>query len=379
MLQTFGLVSLDEFLGDNIVFRNLIPVASNLPALDTFRDAIGLAPGRLPRKQEADYARAIVHLLQQARAAGNPEVTLKRLIVVGDTRENDGVAFANICRVAGWPGLAFIGTDATAPAKVEVVSVGPDASLYLANRWAALADFDRFCAENNFPIDSATAIVLDVDKTILGARGRNAHVIDQARMQAVYDTVANLLGDTFDETRFRAAYRTLDNAQFYPLTADNQDYLAYICLIVGTGLYDLETVVADFRAGELVSFGQFIEQVNGQAEKLTPTLAQIHGDIYACVKAGDPTPFKMFRRNEYRATVSRMGFSDDAAPVETLLANEIVITQEVRSAALAWQARGALLFGLSDKPDEASIPTALLAGQGFLPLHRTKTHAVGEK
>lgn len=379
MLQTFGPASLDEFLDDNIVFRNLIPVDPNLPALDTFRDAIGLAPGRLPRKQEADYARAIVYLLQRARAISNPQTTLKRLIVVGDTKENDGVAFANICRVAGWPGLAFIGTDATAPAKVEVVSVGADASLYLANRWAALADFDRFCAENNFPIDSATAVVLDVDKTILGARGRNAHVIDQARMQAVYDTVANLLGRIFDEARFRTAYRTLDNAQFYPLTADNQDYLAYICLIVGTGLYDLETVVADFHAGELVSFGQFIEQMNGQAEKLAPTLAQIHGDIYACVKAGDPTPFKMFRRNEYRATVSRMGLSDDGAPVETLLANKIVITQEVRSAALAWKARGALLFGLSDKPDEASIPTASLAEQGFLPLHRTPTHAVGEK
>jgi hypothetical protein len=32
--------------------------------------------------------------------------------------------------------------------------------------------------------------------------------------------------------------------------------------------------------------------------------------------------------------------------------------------------RGALLFGLSDKPDEASLPRPELAQKGYLPLHR---------
>ena len=39
---------------------------------------------------------------------------------------------------------------------------------------------------------------------------------------------------------------------------------------------------------------------------------------------------------------------------------------------------GALLFGLSDKPDEASLPTPELEQQGHLPLHRNVTHIVGE-
>jgi hypothetical protein len=73
-----------------------------------------------------------------------------------------------------------------------------------------------------------------------------------------------------------------------------------------------------------------------------------------------------------------MGCLDDQASVEDLLSSEIVITQEVREAALRWQAAGALLFGLSDKPDEASIPTGDLAAQGFLPIHRVETHTVGE-
>ena len=72
-----------------------------------------------------------------------------------------------------------------------------------------------------------------------------------------------------------------------------------------------------------------------------------------------------------------MGFLSDETPVETLLQQEILITQEVRTAALAWKTRGALLFGLSDKPDEASVPTPELAARGYQPLHRTETHAVG--
>jgi hypothetical protein len=49
----------------------------------------------------------------------------------------------------------------------------------------------------------------------------------------------------------------------------------------------------------------------------------------------------------------------------------------VRALALDWAKRGALVFGLSDKPDEASIPTPELAKQGFQPIHSTPTHIVG--
>jgi hypothetical protein len=61
-----------------------------------------------------------------------------------------------------------------------------------------------------------------------------------------------------------------------------------------------------------------------------------------------------------------------------LLNQEILITEEVRQAALAWQRQGALLFGLSDKPDEAALPAAEQAALGYLPLHLAWTHAAGE-
>ena len=36
------------------------------------------------------------------------------------------------------------------------------------------------------------------------------------------------------------------------------------------------------------------------------------------------------------------------------------------------------MLALSDKPDEATVPSHVLAAQGYLPLHRTPTHVVGQ-
>ncbi|MEJ2354268.1 MAG: hypothetical protein P8Y03_31235, partial [Anaerolineales bacterium] len=323
-LSVFGWASIADFLGDFLVYRNLVPMDERLPGLDAIRGQINLPAGRVPRKLQPDYARVIVHLLNRARALDKPAADLQRLIFVGDTRMNDGTAFANICQAGGWPGFAFIASETSEPPATEVVPVSVDHSLYLANRWGALADF-------------------------------------QARVQAVQDTVANLLGNDFDETAFKTAYQHLNQVEFHPFTGDNQDYLAYVCLILGSDLVDLTSLVEEIRSARLDSFETFIQRVEDQVNALPPALADIHSDIYANVQLGDPTPFKAFRRNEFLRTVSKMGCLGDEASVEELLAGEIVLTQEVRAMAGEWRRRGALLFGLSDKPDEASIPTPELA------------------
>ena len=72
-----------------------------------------------------------------------------------------------------------------------------------------------------------------------------------------------------------------------------------------------------------------------------------------------------------------MGTLPDDTPMERLLQEEIVITREVMQVAQRSRDSGALLFGLSDKPDEASFPTEELALQGYLPIHATMTHVIG--
>ncbi|MCX7682003.1 MAG: hypothetical protein N2508_08600 [Anaerolineae bacterium] len=375
-MRVYGRTSVHAFIGDFIVYRNLVPCDPRLPSLAEIAPRLGLPQGVIPRKSEPAYASVIAHLLKEARALDAPRVPLKRLIYLGDTRMNDGTAFINICRAGAWPGVLFICAEDNSPACVEVNEQSGE-TFYQTNRWAGLADFDRFCRTNHFPIDEHTAVVVDLDKTAIGARGRNDHVIDLARVEAVRLTIGNLLGEEFDPARFQTAYDRLKRAEFHPFTADNQDYLCYICLILGSGLLALESLVEDVKSGRMRSFEQFIAWVNDHVAELPASLRAIHNDIYALVQQGDPTPFKAFRYNEYRTTIGRMGQLDDSTPVEQLLRDEIVVTHEVRELAQAWCQQGALLFGLSDKPDEASLPPPELASQGYRPIHRTETHAVG--
>ncbi len=136
--------------------------------------------------------------------------------------------------------------------------------------------------------------------------------------------------------------------------------------------------MGEIRDGSLTRFVDYLHRIDGIKQALPPNLRDLHRDIHARVAAGDPTPFKAFRYNEYRATVNgRMGHLPDDAPLDDLLVQEILITQEVLEIASRWRDLGRPHLCVSDKPDEASIPTAALAGQGYKPLHRTPTHAVG--
>ena len=373
-MNTHGRTSLFEFLGDMVVFRNLEPLDPCLPRLSDLRPEVGLPPDHIPRKAEPDYARVMAHLLRTARALSRPDVEIARLLYIGDTRLLDGTAFRNIKAQGRWPGWAFIASEKMdEPKKVEL-----EGDLYLVNRWAAMVGFFAFLREQGFPLDAATAVVVDIDKTAIGARGRNDKVIDQARVAAARETAAATLGDAFREAVFREAYDTLNRPAYHPFTADNQDYLAYVCLTLGAGLYDLSALLADVESGRVACFSQFIEMID---ECLGPRVhrgvAALHRQVYANVRRGDPTPFKAFRYREYEATVARMGQAQPGLAVDELLRREIVITQEVREAANLLRERGALLFGLSDKPDEASIPRPHLAARGHESVHRVETEAVG--
>jgi hypothetical protein len=253
-----------------------------------------------------------------------------------------------------------------------------EGSLYVTNRWSMLPEFLRFVEGEGFPLDEGTAVVIDVDKTAIGARGRNDQVINEARVEGVQRTVADLLGPTYDPIAFRTAYDELNQSPYYGLTADNQDYLAYICLMLGAGLFELDAVVKAVNAGALQHFTDFIGQVQHRRGELGPSgLTSLHDDVWACVQAGDPTPFKAFRYNEYLTTVARFG-DLPGATVKQALGLRIAITQEVREAALALRGRGALIFALSDKPDEASVPSEAQAQEGMAALHHLETVVIGE-
>ena len=68
---------------------------------------------------------------------------------------------------------------------------------------------------------------------------------------------------------------------------------------------------------------------------------------------------------------------DDASPEEAL-DQEILMTAEVASAAGYLSEKGVLMFGISDKPDEASVPTSDAAARGYRAIHRTLMKIYGD-
>ena len=372
--QLHGLTALHEFLGDAVVYRNLVPADDRLPSLVALRGELGLEDNAIPRKAEPEYGRVVAEMLRHARRLDLPGAEINRLVYIGDTRMNDGTAFRNLCAAGGWPGWAYIGRDT--PGELPQVEV--EGALYVSNRWSALPGFLRFLEREEFALDEETAVVIDMDKTAIGGRGRNDHVINEARVEGVQRTVADLLGPSFDGDAFGAAYDELNQTPYHPFTADNQDYLAYICLMLGAGLFELDALVRQVQAGSMTGFADFIAEVQRRRPELAPTgLTSIHDDVWGCVQAGDPTPFKAFRYNEYLTTVARFG-DLPGATIEQALGQRIVITQEVREAAIALRERGALLFAVSDKPDEASVPNEAQAQAGMKALHHLETLVVGE-
>jgi hypothetical protein len=375
-IRSYGCSTVSKFLDDFIVYRGLNPCDRRLPNYAECRSAVGLQQGGLPRKHEEDYARIVVHLLRSARRQSLPEARIRRLIYLGDTRLSDATAYQNLCRAGNWAGLAFIcSEDSRSPA--ALLSEGEkERCIYTSNRWALLSEFDRQRKAQNIPVDEETVVVVDLDKTAIGARGRNAGVIDQARQLAVQQTVADLLREAFDPGLFQQAYAVLNKPEFHSFTEDNQDYVAYVCLAIGNGRYRLEDTLAEIHAGSLLTFDQFISRIDKDSSELPERFRVLHADFYTKMQAGDPTPFKEFRRNEYLITAGRMGCLPRDTPPAQILAKEIAITWEVHQIALNWKASGALIFGLSDKPDEASLPTPEQVAKGSLPLHRIETHLV---
>ena len=378
MLRNFGRSSLHEFLGDRVIYRSLNPADPNLPRLAELADALDLQAAYTPRKSEPDYGLVVARLLGYAQLQRGIALPLQRLLYIGDTHLLDATAFSNLCIAGKWSGLAFIGSEDLQPIAVEVEHHHAGGALYRANRWGALVDFTAYLAETGFIVDETTAVVIDLDKTALGARGRNGGVIDQARLQAVFDTAGSMMGEDFDRQSFRHAYDLLNQVEYHSFTADNQDYLVYICLVLNSGFKQLELLQEEVQTRQLTSFRQFIEQVEKRVKTLPNRLQEVHGEIFSNVQTGDPTPFKAFRRQEYLRTIACFRSLPDSSPLEQMLTQEILITNEVRQASLCWLNQGALLFGLSDKPDEAAKPTAELKNAGYPDIHRAQTHRVGD-
>jgi hypothetical protein len=364
--------TLADVMDDWLVYRNLEPMDPRVPGLRQAWTEIGFDHYALPRKTTPEYAAALYHFLTAAQTARGV-APLQRLLFIGDTLMNDGTAARNLGRYL--PMMGFIGAERPSEAPRFELNNG----LMVANRWGHLADFLRWVREAGLVWDERTALLIDLDKTSLGARGRNDKVIDAARVEAVESTMREALGDGFDIDAFRAVYDPLNQPDYHSFTADNQDYLAYICLMVLGGVCGAEELWDGLRSQALRTIDDLVALAESRRSCMSSGLLAAHDEVRQGIADEDPTPFKAFRRDEYFKTVARMDVLSDEAAESEVLAAEIVLTAEVFSVARRLRESGVLVFGLSDKPDEASIPLPEDARRGYRAIHRTPMKIVGQE
>ncbi len=376
MYENFGRACLADFCDDWVIYRNLEPLDRRVPGLKQAFYEMELRSAQIPRKQDRDYAKAAVWFINRIQSARKVATPVSEILFLGDTLFNDGRAFSNLVAESHWRGACFIGAerlDQPPASQLEAPAI------QLANRWSALVEWLQRLRQQEFKLDDRTAVVVDIDKTALGAKGRNDKVIDLARLAGIYRTMHSVLGEDFNQTLFEEHYHELNRSRYHTLTADNQDYLAYICMVLNTQIVQLEELVGEFEHKSLENFEQVLRWVNSRLLSNPAAglaLREVHEAISSSVRTGDPTPFKSFRRQEFVSTMEHMGNMPDNASVQELLDHEITLTEEVYQVALWCKARGCQLLCLSDKPDEASRPHARISPE-LSPLHRARTHRVG--
>ena len=391
-VENFGLSSLDELIGDLVVYRKLEPLTRQIPGLKSARHLLGLPNDVVPRKQDESYAQVAMWILEQAqkrRAAAVDE-----LLFIGDTLSGDGHTFQVMrsLRAAGdlslddgarddgsaaLPSVCFIGNEKADEPEQFIANDGT--GMFEANRWSQLVDWIRWAQQSGLRLGENTAVVLDLDKTAIGARGRNNRAIDVARLKGLYRTVGSLLGDKFNAKLFTQHYEHLNRARFHHLTGDNQDYLAYICLVLNNDGLDCADLLQRVEGGAVQTFEQFVRYAEvciAGGGRVSEAMRQAHEAVNTAVSQGDPTPFKQFRRAEFVATLEHMNNLADDVPAQERFHQEICITQEVRETVLWLKERGCLIISFSDKPDESSIPHRT-RHRGKPPIHKAKTHAIG--
>ncbi|MBN1231625.1 MAG: hypothetical protein JXA19_07185 [Anaerolineales bacterium] len=376
-MKYFGSQSVFDLIGNNIVYRNLEPLDDRLPGWKNIHDDIGFPLRPHPRKTSIPYAKAILKILEEAVHLRPGDAEINSLIFIGDTEYNDSQAFSNLVNESGWKGMNFIGRDKMDTSPFMKIHEQENKTICVSSRWELLYEFADLCERKNIPLNEQTAVIVDLDKTLMGARGRNDKLIDNARVSAALFTARSLFNQENDIQNFQNAYNTLNQIDYHSFTGDNQDYLVYICLMVCAGHADLENLKRSTGTASLFSFEKFVDEMNILKSKMSTGILLVHNDFLAAFEEGDPTPMKSFRMNEFRNTLAKMKAVSDESDPGDMLQKEIVLTYEVINVLTEWKKNGVLLFGLSDKPDEASIPSAEMEKEGLVPIHKAVTHILG--
>jgi hypothetical protein len=322
---------LNTIFEDNIVFRELNPINKALPQFEEIKQVLHL--DTLPRKKDILYAKVLSYIFKSMR-------DFKKILYIGDTLMSDGSVIRNLAQNREFQVAGIITREG------EKEKLESDGEILLNTRWQKLPDAVKILENSGFSIDKKTVLVIDIDKTAIGARGRNDGAIDRARMDAIFQIASDIFG-SIDRKNFFGIYSRVNRKDLFHITADNQDIVSIVSILVYGGAINFSQL-EELHNGEEV-LRKCIKNTGGRLKDVTLS-------VYKNIKNGNPTPFPMFRKAEFEKTIKRMDFLSDDVSVSDLLTKEITTTEEVFDCATRAKDRGGLVFGVSDKPALSTIP-----------------------
>lgn len=323
--MTFRYATLSDMLQNNVVFRELNPLNSSLPNFEKLKTELFLQS--LPRKKDREYARVLYRILKSLKDFAN-------IVYIGDTFLSDLTVIKNLKKCANEPVFGVI-TSEGAP-----LPENDDTFVIFSDKWANLPTL----VEDK--ISGGSLVIIDLDKTFIGANGRNHLPIDKARTDAIVALAKNIF-EAPNEEDFLKLYQKIHSKEFLAFTADNQDIVSILTLIIYSSVVSFEEFAHFAKTG---TFEEFIDKIDVKEPLLTYV-----NEVRSNLKLNMPTLFPTFRKIELEKTIGRMDFLPVDAPLSELLSEEILITGEVYEVADRALEKGAALFGVSDKPEIASF------------------------
>lgn len=367
--------SIADIFDNRIVYRNLIPLDDRIPDIEVARQALNLAEGWIPRKaKDPEYADVILFFLAHF-ATLDSRGELSRVLYLGNRQSRDQATLGHFRQSTDLTLFSFLCEEDEEQAKEVTI----DGDNMLVNRWEGLADLAVFLHERGFPLDAQTAIIVDLDKTVIAARGRNSWPLNRSRVEGVKLMVQDVLGARFEEPRFQAVYGELNQPKYHFFTEDNQDYVTYVSLMASALVYPINDLLEDLAYEKLTTFREFLAvtrerlQSSPQYQDLWP----VYEEVAYYYALNDPTVFKSFRHKQYESTLGRLDMLPDGVDEDQLLQEEIVMTREVFDFLQMAKKRGVNLLTISDRPDESLLPSSEMAARGYKPIHKLPFKVVG--
>ncbi len=372
-LGRYGLGKVTDIFGRQVILRRM-------ERLDTGERLDTSATGFV-RKYQQPYAEAISNHLKLRFPS------VRSVLYVGDTHKNDGGVIRNL-QALNWDVSGFICSPDLGISRLWFQDI-----LY-TNSWTDLVGF----ADKVFgKAGPGTMALFDIDQTLWAPKGIHDRPLSNSRTRAmsrmIDGYVRDLDSDVAKHARARIGplYREVSKVKYLPLTLDNEDFKAAICVFLslnivfdkhllksaGARIYedlgrsDPDEFLDIVRKEYLPSFMRRAKDDDENIRRfLTETLAATYTsqyksygnangilinavvdhlqDIFQETAAAAPTQYHAFRAKELEEALSCVsgngGFSE-----------QLILNKPAWDVASWLKRRGAHLLALSDRPDESTV------------------------